>query len=276
MFAHNEFIQLLGETGALGVVFLASFFILYFKKIVSLWDKRRNPFAVYITLGCLMGILSVSLHSLFDFNFHIPANTILFFIILAITYRAVYIKEPQGSLPVPEIKISLSVYFRYTFVLVSIIILLPVGSLIWKRCQAELIFEKLKDQKIVSSGIYGILEYKRALKNINKAIVLNPLNSSYPNKKAEILAELALRKDMETELQSLDDFKGAQNILRLAELSYKRAIILNPTYVDYHMRLGWLYSVSDNQALSKKEFDKAILLDPQNPRIKSYLKENFR
>jgi len=36
--------------------------------------KGRHPVAA----GCAAGVLSLSLHALVDFNFHIPANMILF------------------------------------------------------------------------------------------------------------------------------------------------------------------------------------------------------
>jgi len=35
-------------------------------------------------LGCAIGVLSMALHGLVDFNFHIPANMILFTIYAAI------------------------------------------------------------------------------------------------------------------------------------------------------------------------------------------------
>ena len=37
-----------------------------------------------IKFGCAIGILSLSLHGLVDFNFHIPANMILFTLCAAI------------------------------------------------------------------------------------------------------------------------------------------------------------------------------------------------
>lgn len=273
-FSHNEPIQLLVEVGIIGFLLIFLFLFGYLKNVFSLWLKRKSPFAVYLTLGCLVGIFSIILHSLFEFMFHVPANALLFFIILALVYRTVYVKESQGLLPIPEIKLALSKPLRIFLIIVISLLLFYVESLIFRSYQAEAIFERVKNKKISAiDPVETTLEYRRVLKEIDKAITLNPLNSKYPNEKANLLTDFALKEDLKAGLLAIGDFKDANEVLLLAGKFYKQAIDLSPTEADYHLRLGWLYSILDAKELMQQEFKKALLLDPQNTKIRSYVKD---
>ena len=272
-FSHNEPVQLLVEMGILGFLSVLFFLVRYFLKVFSVWRKRNSAFSVYITLGCFVGLISIISHSFFDFVFHVPANAILFFVILAVALRVVYLKEPQNLLLIPKLDLNLSRPLRISLILVSAILLVFLESLVWRRFQAEAIFEKIQDKKIESSGVEAILDYRKTLKSIDKAVALNPSNSIYLNKKAFILSELASREDLRNDLYTLKEFKGQKELLGLAEDLYKKAINLNPTKADYHLRLGWLYFTLESRDLAEKEFKNSLLLDPQNEVIKSYIAE---
>jgi len=272
---HNEPIQLLIEVGCLGVLLLAIFLILYFKNIFSLWRKRNDPYVVCLTLGCLTGIFSISIHSLFDFVFHSPANALLFFIFLGLVCRIAYLKEPQDLLPIPKFEILLSKYFKIFFIVLSCIFLFYIEQLIFNRFKAEEIFLKIREKKISQTGVDAILEYKKVLKDIDKAIILNPMNSLYFDKKADILTEIALREDLKDVLSILDQFEEPASLKIQAEELYKKAINLNPTQAEYHLRLGWLYLILEKKDLAQNEFEKALLLDPENNEIKTYIKQSL-
>jgi len=70
-FAHNDYLNMASEMGI-----LAPFLMLwiFFSIVRKGFMKGRHPVAA----GCAAGVLSLSLHALVDFNFHIPANMILF------------------------------------------------------------------------------------------------------------------------------------------------------------------------------------------------------
>lgn len=86
-FAHNDYAQLLAETGVIGflavMVFLA---MMYFRGIRAIVQDsaNRNPAAAVALLGC-SGLL---VHSLVDFNMHITANVALFLTFCALTGNA--------------------------------------------------------------------------------------------------------------------------------------------------------------------------------------------
>ncbi len=72
-YAENDYLHMASELGLFGLVFMMWILVLF----VSRGIKANSV----IMLGCGIGLLSLSLHGLVDFNFHIPANMILFVIL---------------------------------------------------------------------------------------------------------------------------------------------------------------------------------------------------
>ena len=105
------------------------------------------------------------------------------------------------------------------------------------------------------------------LSDTDRAIALNTANSRYTSRVSDILSDIATRKD----LQGTDYFGGAERVLLKAEDYGKKATDLNPTNADYHLKLGWLYSIMGDLNRMKSEFRKAWTLDPTNDKLKSYI-----
>jgi O-antigen ligase len=75
---HNDYLEGLAETGIAGGLCCAAFLgILYFVSLRQLL-QRDKPFAAALHLSGLVGCSGFLVHSLVDFNLHIPANAILF------------------------------------------------------------------------------------------------------------------------------------------------------------------------------------------------------
>jgi O-antigen ligase len=75
--AHNDYLELLFETGLLGVLLLALSVILYGYGWLKLrkhhWDRFH-----FIQTAAGISLLLLALHGFADFNFHTPANMIFF------------------------------------------------------------------------------------------------------------------------------------------------------------------------------------------------------
>ena len=84
--AHNDYLEIIAEVGIIGIIPLF-FGILYFIIVIlKKWAKTKNPFSKGISLGGVGAMAYISLHSLMDFNLHIPSNAMIFCIIMALTY----------------------------------------------------------------------------------------------------------------------------------------------------------------------------------------------
>ncbi|MFA5410658.1 MAG: O-antigen ligase family protein [Candidatus Omnitrophota bacterium] len=81
--AHNEYLNVASEMGI-----AASLLMLWIFIAVIIEGLKKRHFNSR-RLGCAIGILSLCLHGLIDFNFHIPANMLLF------TIYAAFIMTPS-------------------------------------------------------------------------------------------------------------------------------------------------------------------------------------
>ncbi len=74
-FAHNDFLELAAELGAVGFIIVATLMLGIFATAVR--AVTRAPNTRCLGLGCVGAISAISIHSLADFNMYIPANALL-------------------------------------------------------------------------------------------------------------------------------------------------------------------------------------------------------
>lgn len=86
-FAHNDYLQLYIETGVVAATLLIGSFILYvIANLVPLLIARDKRSVHYLMFGVIVGMIVMMMHSVGEFNFHIPANAVLFTILAALIW----------------------------------------------------------------------------------------------------------------------------------------------------------------------------------------------
>ena len=88
IYAHNDWLQLIAETGIAGFLLVTAALLNFFSssfKALSLFSKKGDEFYFFILLGALSGIVSILIHSLADFNLHIPSNAFYFAFLFGLT-----------------------------------------------------------------------------------------------------------------------------------------------------------------------------------------------
>lgn len=97
--AHNDYLQLLVETGVLGLGMLVWLIVIVYRSGLR-WapDWKERP-AAAVSIAGLIGITGLAIHCLFDFNLQIPANAAVFFVLctVACTLEAIEKRRSRVS-----------------------------------------------------------------------------------------------------------------------------------------------------------------------------------
>jgi O-antigen ligase len=89
--AHNDYMEALAETGIVGGLSCAWFLGLILLNSLKGWAELGTSFGSALNLSGLIACSGILVHSLVDFNLHLPANALLFF---ASAHLAVVRLEP--------------------------------------------------------------------------------------------------------------------------------------------------------------------------------------
>jgi O-antigen ligase len=97
--AHNDYLQLLVETGALGFGCMLWLLIVVYRRATAKladWPTDTNG---AVSLAAILGTTGILVHSFVDFNLQIPANAALFYV-----WCVIAAMEPRFGLPRPRSK----------------------------------------------------------------------------------------------------------------------------------------------------------------------------
>src|ERR1700730_681624 len=78
--SHNDYVEALAETGVAGGICCLWFLGILFVESVKGLKDLGSSFGAALNLSGLVGCCGLLVHSLVDFNLHIPANALLFFV----------------------------------------------------------------------------------------------------------------------------------------------------------------------------------------------------
>jgi putative inorganic carbon (HCO3(-)) transporter len=95
--AHNDYAQIASESGLLGLLLIGSFVVVALvSALVAQW-QRRDPLMRGMSFACVMGVTAILIHSWTDFNLQIPANAVLFMVLLALGWISLYLDRREAA-----------------------------------------------------------------------------------------------------------------------------------------------------------------------------------
>lgn len=86
--AHNDYLQLLVETGLAGFSIAVWFLVQVFRQAANKLNNWTETASGAMTVATLLGCIGILVHSFLDFNLQIPANAALFYVLCAIAAAA--------------------------------------------------------------------------------------------------------------------------------------------------------------------------------------------
>lgn len=99
---HNDYIEMLAETGVLGGLCGLAFLWILFRQAKTCYAAEQGHFSRALHAGAVTGLCGILLHSFVDFNLHIPANAVLF---LLVAYLATSAPLRSESMPARHTRI---------------------------------------------------------------------------------------------------------------------------------------------------------------------------
>jgi O-antigen ligase len=86
--AHNDYVQLLVETGVAGFSIAIWFLLLVFRQAARKVKNWTETSTGALTVAALVGCIGILVHSFLDFNLQIPANAALFYVLCGLAAGA--------------------------------------------------------------------------------------------------------------------------------------------------------------------------------------------
>jgi len=91
--AHNDYLEYVAELGIAGAALLIGIVLYLAVSAYLAWRQRRNAQARALALGGIVSLAGMGLHAVTDFNLHIPANMVLFSVVLCLTLVMAYYRK---------------------------------------------------------------------------------------------------------------------------------------------------------------------------------------
>ena len=95
--AHNDYVEVTTDTGILGAVLLFIPIMGLLVKMILAYAGARSAYRRSVLLACIGSTAALLIHTTMDFNLQIPANALLFAVILGIGSKATYSTSASWS-----------------------------------------------------------------------------------------------------------------------------------------------------------------------------------
>lgn len=95
--SHNDYLEVIAETGLVGILCGLSFLLLFFRNSWTRILKAKHTADLAYHIGALAACCGLLVHSLVDFNLHIPANALLFLLQATLATSSILIAKPPSA-----------------------------------------------------------------------------------------------------------------------------------------------------------------------------------
>ena len=229
-YAHNDWIQWLAEAGLAGLCTAIAGLVYCLCRILKQWRARSDPYAVSLGAVPLVVMTALGLHSMADFNLHIPANFMMLAAVTAVGYAALNLHRRHDEAMAYEYR-SLNLRGAGVLVLIpAVVIFIWIGKATARHFVAEMYCNTVHNSTMNRDPAPPIRE-------IEAAIDWDPANAVYRYKLAQRL--MHERNGIpDTEDNARERRRRQFEIIPVLE----EAVCLNPYNAEYHLRLGWEYT----------------------------------
>lgn len=98
--AHNDYLQLLAETGLCGFGVLIWFLIVLYRRSLRKIGNWNSDVSSAATFTCFLSFTGILIHSFFDFNLQVPANAAIFYVFCSVAAAPSLLQRSKKRRPV--------------------------------------------------------------------------------------------------------------------------------------------------------------------------------
>jgi len=237
--AHNEILEIVSQTGIVGMGIYIWLFILFFKIGIDGYRKLTSEYDKTLILGFLASIFGMLIDNLLNVSLHFPMPALLFWIWMGMV---VAISQRGGM---PEHRVSIKKFLVYPLNLLSGIVIFGVIFFNLKYFRGEIhYFKGFKYAKNDAT-------LRNAVKECELSYKIYPLNVDNNYELGNAYARLDEKEK--------------------AIWAYLKAIEANPGYDEIYSNLGIMYGKSGQIADAIETLEKSIQINPLSVPTRSYL-----
>lgn len=253
---HNDYLELLIEMGFPGLLVILWAILRFLRYMLRGYFRHRESILSPLVLGGLTSCTAMYIHSFFDFNLHLPANALLFSMVMAMSVAAVQLMirghtgRSSNSRKTPFLEKYTTAYrfkFSWKFMLGAVCII-GVLALSFRNNLAMIYYRRANLAHYQRQLLQPIVLYK-------KAIAIDSYDPLFRIRLAATYTDIGNRTP------------HAEKWYTLAIQEYKNAIGLNPYNPEYYTRLGKVYDTLGMVEETIEAFQHAIRV---NPRVSMY------
>src|ERR1043166_7948233 len=242
-FAHNDILQFTSDYGLAGAAFLGAIIVFFFHHVRAITLNHRPAEERSFAIGAAMALTSIVVHSWFDFNMHIQANTLLLAAVVGLT--AGMESDAEASQRAP-----LSRGFRYAL---GTALILVCATAVWFVTPSTLAArynnlgdEAKEDARFDEAEVY----YK-------KAMVYDSRNWEPYTRLADVYRTRAQWTDRTNPERS-------KQLAQTAMGYYQQGASRNPLNPDIPAAMGRCYELLGDQPKARMAYQQALDMDPNN------------
>lgn len=277
--AHNDYVQLLAETGALGLLCLFWILAIIGRKVWRSVPGKKDSYWIYLITVLSLSLLSLLAEAFFDFPFELPVSAALFWVLAGFLWISC---ENNSLLTAPSLAKEGRICSR-TLGLIS------VGSLsVLSILLTTVHFTFLRAEYHFSRGAKwsSQKQWQLAEQEVKKAEYFNPTTHRYPFVRGLIdlqmekyqnaieanLRTLALHPNYINAYTNLGVAYASTGKTREAEWAWRKALEIWPDHNDARNNLATVYAVHGKRQEAIALFKESLIRDPQDAEAKKKLK----
>ena len=242
-YAESDWVQLLCETGFLGILVALAFFGAIGRVAYRTIEGERSQRARGLLSGLIAGVAALLVHGLYDFNLHIPSNALLFAIMVGLI--AAHADGPPRRWKPRRLHVLAA----------APLAVMCLGVLAVDAGQSRRLTRRIDPLLTDPAEFMDLIqELARSRKRV-------PQNAETVFLIGRLYNEDAFR--------SRDGARFREIRLEQAAISFRDAIRLAPARGRYWFELAWTEANRGNDALANELFERSLELEPHHSSLRA-------